>query len=97
MAITVNILYSGIGDNAKKFAEQMISDGIVARIREQSGNERYEYFLPMADSESVLLIDQWTNQEAIDVHHKSSMMAEIAQLRDKYKLRMRVTRYQEIG
>lgn len=96
MGITVNIVYSGSDDNAEKFVEEMIASGIVDRVRGELGNERYEYFFPVSNHESVLLIDQWTDQNAIDLHHKSPMMSEIAQLRDKYKLRMKVTRYKEI-
>lgn len=44
--------------------------------------ERYEYFFPMDDPETVLLIDRWKDQEALDIHHKSEMMNEIAVLRE---------------
>ncbi len=93
MSITVNLYYTGKDGNARKFAEEMTQRGIVAAIREEEGNERYEYFFPMEDSETVLLIDRWKNQEALDIHHKSPMMKEIAELREKYKLRLRVERY----
>lgn len=96
MSITVNILYSGKGDDAKNFAKEMIESGIVERVRAQEGNERYEYFFPLEDPNSVLLIDRWRNEEAIDSHHQSEMMEEIASLRKKYKLRMKVERFQEI-
>jgi quinol monooxygenase YgiN len=91
--ITVNIYYSGINGNAKRFAEEMLSSGIVDRIRSKKGNLRYEYFYPMEDSETVLLIDSWVNQEALDDHHHSPMMQEIVQLREKYDLHMKVERY----
>ena len=39
------------------------------------------------------MIDCWENQEAIDVHHASPMMAKIAELREKYDLHMTVERY----
>ena len=42
---------------------------------------------------TVLLIDSWDNQEAIDLHHASSIMDEITKLRLKYKLHMKVERY----
>ena len=71
----------------------MVTRGIVARVRAEEGNERYEYFFPMDDPETVLLIDRWRDQAALDAHHKSPMMAEIAELRDKYHLRLRVERY----
>ena len=93
MAITINIYYTGKDGNAKAFAEEMVKSGVVDRIRTEAGNIRYEYFFPMDDPETVLLIDSWTDQSAIDEHHKSPMMQEIIRLREKYDLHMRVERY----
>lgn len=93
MSIVVNIYYSGTGGKVRKFAEEMESSGTVAEIRKEEGNLRYEYFIPMADPETVLLIDCWKDQEAIDRHHASPMMEKIAELRVKYDLHMRVERY----
>ncbi len=96
MAFTVNIYYTGIGGNAKKFAEEMQSSGLVDRIRAEKGNLRYDYFLPLDDPETVLLIDAWQDEEALDAHHKSPMMKEIAALREKYRLKMRVQKFREM-
>lgn len=93
MRITVNIYYTGKNGSARQFAEEMIASGTVAKIRAEEGNERYEYFFPAEDSETVLLIDSWQNEEAIDLHHKSEMMKTIAELRKKYHLKMRVERF----
>ncbi|MDE7191715.1 MAG: antibiotic biosynthesis monooxygenase [Clostridia bacterium] len=94
MSITVNIYYTGQNGNAVKFAEEMVSSGIVKDVRNEKGNLKYEYYFPMDDKETVLLIDRWENQEAIDFHHKSPMMEQIAELRKKYKLKMRVERFE---
>ena len=96
MSITVNLYYTGSNGSARQFAEEMVSAGVVERVRAEEGNLRYEYFFPMDDPETVLLIDQWKDQVALDIHHKSSMMKEIAKLRDKYHLRLRVERYTEL-
>ena len=93
MSLTVNIYYSGEKGSARRFAEEMVSRGIVDAIRAEEGNERYEYFFPMEDPETVLLIDRWRDQQALDIHHKTEMMTQIAELRKKYRLRMRVERY----
>ena len=93
MAITMNLYYTGVNGNARKFAEEMISSGTVDAIRARPGSLRYEYFFPMDDPETVLLIDSWANQGAIDVHHASPMMQTIAALRAKYDLHMRAERY----
>lgn len=93
MSITVNIYYTGENGSARKFAEEMLASGTVEAIRKEKGNIRYEYFYPVEDAETVLLIDSWENQEAIDVHHGTAMMDTIFRLREKYQLHMRVERY----
>ena len=93
MAITVNLRYTGKSSNARKFAEEMISSGTVDAIRAEAGNLRYEYYVPLDDPETVLLIDSWENQAAIDAHHASPMMATIAALRERYDLHMTAERF----
>lgn len=96
MSLTVNIYYTGKNGSAKEFARGMTESGLVSKIRAEEGNERYEYFFPLDDPETVLLIDRWRDRQALDAHHKSEMMEEIASLRKKYALRMRVERYTEL-
>ncbi len=93
MAITVNLQYTGKDGSARKFAEEMTSTGTVAAIRAEKGNLRYEYYQSLDDPETILLIDSWESQEAIDIHHASPMMATIAKLREKYDLHMDVKRF----
>ena len=101
MAITVNLRYTGKKGAAQAFAREMISSGTVERIRAEKGNLRYEYYLPFEEekagsddtSETILLIDSWENQEAIDLHHASPMMKTIASLREKYDLHMTIERF----
>ena len=93
MAITVNIYYTGNRGAARKFAEEMTVSGVVDAIRAEAGNLRYAYFFPMEDPETVLLIDSWRDQQALDTHHASPMMAQIARLREQYDLHMQVERY----
>lgn len=93
MSLVVNLYYTGENGNARKFAEEMERSGIADAIRQEAGNEKYQYFFPMDDPETVLLIDRWRDQAAIDAHHASAMMADLARLREKYDLHMRVERF----
>lgn len=93
MSLTVNLYYTGRDGSARRFAEEMTASGLVDQIRAEEGNERYEYFIPMDDPETVLLIDRWRDQAALDAHHRSEMMPKIAALREKYHLHLRVERY----
>ena len=93
MAITVNLYYKGVNGNARKFMEEMEKSGTADAIRAEKGNLRYNYFFPANDPETLLLIDSWENQEAIDLHHSSKMMKQIIELRNKYDLHMDIERY----
>ena len=93
MAITIHLYYKGENGKAKQFMEEMEQSGTAAAIRVEKGNLKYDYFFPVSDPETVLLIDSWENQAAIDAHHASPMMATVIALRDKYDLHMTVERY----
>ena len=82
-----------------RFAKEMESSGIADAIRREEGNLRYQYYQPLDDPETVLLIDSWKDQAAIDAHHASPMMAQLAALREKYDLHMKTERFisEEMG
>lgn len=91
--ITVNLYYKGTNGSARAFAEEMERSGIADAIRAEKGNIRYQYFQPLDDPETILLIDSWTDQAAIDAHHASPMMAQLAALREQFDLHMTVERF----
>jgi quinol monooxygenase YgiN len=91
--ITVNLYYKGTDGNAAAFAKEMETSGIADAIRAEEGNLRYQYFVPLDDPETILLIDSWTDQKAIDAHHASPMMKQLAELREKYDLHMTIERF----
>ena len=93
MSISVNLYYHGRDGSARKFAEEMEKSGIADAIRAEEGNLRYAYFQPLNDPETILLIDSWRDQAAIDAHHASPMMKQLAELRNKYDLHMEAERY----
>lgn len=90
---TVNLYYTGKNGAAHRFAEEMESSGTASAIRGKPGNARYEYFQPLDDEETVLLIDSWTDQAALDAHHASPEMQTIMRLREKYGLTVKAERF----
>lgn len=84
--LTINIRYTGPKGAARQYVKEMEDGGIAARIRAVEGCLRYDYFFPADDPDGLLLIDEWTDQAALDRYHASPMMVEAATLREKYKL-----------
>ena len=44
MAVTVLIYYTGEGNNAVAFAQEMCESGVAEAIRKEDGNLQYDYF-----------------------------------------------------
>ena len=78
--ITMNLYYTGQNGSALKFVQEMESSGTADAIRQEEGNLRYDYFISQDQPETVLLIDSWASQEALDAHHATPMMQTIASL-----------------
>ena len=47
MSLTINIYYTGSNGSARAFAKEMEQSGIANDIRNERGNESYNYFLSM--------------------------------------------------
>lgn len=77
MSITVHLYYTGTGGSAQRFAGKWRKAAQRMPVRREAGNLRYDYFISMADPETVLLIDAWEDQAALDRHHGSTMMETI--------------------
>ncbi len=93
MSISVHLYYRGRNGSARKFAETMEESGIADGIRREDGNLKYEYFSSLSDPETVLLVDVWRDQAALDAHHAGPMMRRLAALRERFDLHMTAERY----
>ena len=71
--LTINIRYTGEKGATRRYVKEMEKSGIADAIRAEAGNEKYEYFIPLKDPETVLLIDSWKDQESLDRHHASAI------------------------
>lgn len=96
MALTITIYYKGVNGNARKFADEMLSSGTVDAIRKEEGNSGYEYFQSLSYPETIMLVDSWKDDDALNAHHRSPMMTAIAELREKYDLHMIVSKYEKV-
>lgn len=91
--ITMQLYYTGQNGNALKFAQEMEKDGIADKIRAAERNLAYRYYQSLTDPETILLVDSWKDQAALDDHHASPMMQDILDLRQKYQLNVQAERY----
>ncbi len=91
--IVLNVYYKGENGNAKRFAEEMEKSGIAPSVRAEEGNIEYAYFSSLGDDETVILVEKWESQRALDLHQAQKKMKTIAALRTDLGLSVCVERY----
>ena len=91
--ITMRIYYRGTQGAAGSVVTQMEAEVIAGDIRREPGCVRYEYFQPLDEPGTILLLDTWKDQEALDAHHASPMMKRLAELRVRFDLKMTAEKY----
>lgn len=68
MAVVVNVYYSGENGAARRFADRVRSEGVLAEVRSEIGCERYEYYISSEDPERVLLVERWADIPSFEAH-----------------------------
>ena len=82
------------GEKAKAFADEMEQSGLRAAVRAEEGCMQYDYYLPLAETDCVLLIEHWRDRAALDRHSAGEPMARLKALKAKHNLTTEVTRYE---
>ncbi len=91
--IVLNVYYKGENGNAKRFVEEMEKSGIAPSVRAEEGNIEYAYFSSLGDDETVILVEKWESQRALDLHQAQKKMKTIAALRTNLGLSVCVEPY----
>lgn len=89
--ILLHVTYSGA--QAKNFAEAM-QQGLRSEVLSEDGCLQYDYFLPIGREDSVLLIEHWRDQRALDAHAAGEPMAKLKALKASYSLETSIERFE---
>ena len=81
--IVLNVEYVMKPGGAEGFVRELTEAGIVQEIRTHKGCLKYDYYKAM-DSDNLLLIEWWTDQEALDAHQACPCMAALREIKAKY-------------
>ena len=89
--ILLHVLYRG--EKAADFAAEMEQSGLRA-VLDEEGCMQYDYYLPLAEENCVLLIEHWHDQAALDKHAAGEPMAKLKALKASYDLATTVERFE---
>jgi quinol monooxygenase YgiN len=80
----MHVIYKIIEGKRVEFIQRVEEAGIIEASRQEPGNLSYEYFYPINDSNSVLLVESWINTTAQAAHVKTEHFNKLTELKKEY-------------
>ena len=93
MMLGINVTYTMKPGGRAGFLAGIAACGVQAAVRREAGCLQYDYFLPVGDEDSLLLMEKWTSREAQKVHLAQPHMAKIAALKEQFVADTQVVLY----
>ena len=93
MSVVINVYYRGDGGSVRRFVEEMVSEGVLEAVRAEDGCIGYEYFVSLDDPDSMVLIEHWRDEAALEAHARSENMKTIGLLKDRHCLSATVEKF----
>ncbi len=82
--IVLNVTYKCKPDLREEFLEMIMAEGIDAACRAEEGNEKYDYYIPVDDSDDLLLVEKWRDAEALAKHGKQPHYARLGEIKKEF-------------
>ena len=75
------------------FYETLNRIGVGQGSRAEEGNLQYEYFFSAADPDTMMLLEQWKDQESLDLHKTMPHFLALGELKDEFVLDTEIKRF----
>ena len=82
--IILNVTYKCKPDLREEFLEMIMTEGIDQACRAEAGNIKYDYYIPVEDSDDLLLLEKWRNADALAEHGRQPHMARLKEIKAEY-------------
>ena len=92
--IVLNVTYQCKPGKRDDFLKTIITEGIGAASRAETGNIKYDYYLPVDGSNELLLVEKWKDADAIAEHGKQPHYARLKALKADYVIDTVIERFE---
>ena len=82
--IVLNVTYKCKPEMRDKFLGMIKTAGIDTAVRSETGNIKYDYYIPDNNSNELLLLEKWTDAEALAEHGRQPYMGKLGELKAEY-------------
>lgn len=91
--LTIIVTYKTLPGKAKAFFDAVTSSGVAAGVRQEEGNRGYNFYLPLEEEDTLVLIEKWDNKACADAHAHTENVKKLASFKPDYVLETQAVRY----
>jgi quinol monooxygenase YgiN len=91
--LLMHVIYKVKEGKRDEFNQMLKEAGIMIASKQEPGNLFYEYYYPIGDDNSVLLIESWTDTNAQAIHCKTEHYKKLSELKNEYVETVRIKKY----
>lgn len=75
------------------FMAEIKNSKIAEKSRVEPGNMQYDYFLPVDDANTVLLLEKWESVDAQKIHTETDNFKKLGEIKAKYVASVDIEKY----
>ena len=91
--LTILGTYKTYPGKAKAFFEAVISSGVADGVRKEPGNRGYNFYLPLEEEDTLMLVEKWDNKACADAHAHTENVKKLASFKPDYVQETVAVRY----
>ena len=82
--IMLLVTYRLLPGQRDTFLQEVAQAGILEKVRQEDGFERYDYYLSAADPDEMLIVEEWDSEAQQQAHIHTNHMVQLRAIKEKY-------------
>lgn len=78
------VTYRMLPGQRDAFLQEVASAGILAKVQQEDGFERYDYYLSAVDPDELLIVEEWDSEAQQQAHVNTDHMAQLRAIKEKH-------------
>lgn len=93
--IVLNVTYKCKPDMREEFLERITAEGIDVASRAETGNIKYDYYIPTDGSDDLFLLEKWQDAVALAEHGAQPHLARLKEIKAEYVIDTIIEKYEK--
>ncbi len=89
----MHVIYKIKEGKRNEFIQKVMEAGIITASKQETGNLFYQYFFPIDDNNSVLLIEAWVDANAQAAHCTTENFKRLSEIKKDYVEKVIIKKY----